>query len=411
VIYTGLVALLAAGSIAALPALDSAPSGSSPGVVTVAALLLASVITVLAARRAGQVNRGVGDDAAKLIDDTWVFAGALLLNPYGLMAVVMVTVLIESTLNTRSGRTMRTVFNLAAVWLAALAALFTFTALTDASTNGWVYVGAAITAGLVYLTVDKVLTVAMLTLLAGRPWRIDRANLFHGLAVEATLISHAIFLAWLWTVSPWTALLGVPTLVLLQQSLMHDDLRRRASTDAKTGAAAAGWWRDTASESLAAAREADQSTAVLVCDLDHFKRVNDTFGHLSGDEVLRDVADVLISATSHVPGSLVGRFGGEEFVILLPGMNTIEATAVAERVRAAIDEHSFLPAHEQGPLHATVSIGVASSPEHGIAVPAVLEAADRGVYAAKHGGRNQVATPDRAAAPDSPADLDEDVSA
>lgn len=134
--------------------------------------------------------------------------------------------------------------------------------------------------------------------------------------------------------------------------------------------------------------ETSKSFALLLIDVDHFKRVNDRFGHLVGDGCLRFIAN-LLSATLRVT-DLVGRFGGEEFMVLLPDSTPNSAMQVAEVLRAAIAKTPFgLP--DGGLLPLSVSIGVAlCTPEGGGDFDEVLEEADRGVYAAKQAGRNRV---------------------
>lgn len=124
---------------------------------------------------------------------------------------------------------------------------------------------------------------------------------------------------------------------------------------------------------------------VLLHDLDHFKSINDGFGHPVGDEVLRQVAR-LIQANCR-PGDLAVRYGGEEFLVAMPGIERDRAVEVAERLRQSIERHPW-DAIVRG-LVVTVSIGVAALAEAGDA-PALLTLADRRLYAAKHGGRNRV---------------------
>jgi two-component system cell cycle response regulator len=133
----------------------------------------------------------------------------------------------------------------------------------------------------------------------------------------------------------------------------------------------------------------DSSVALLMIDLDHFKRVNDTHGHLVGDAVLRDVAELLISG---VRGSdFVGRFGGEEFLVVLPDTDDDGAAAFAERIRERIDGHAF-GGRDGGPsLQMTASIGVATFPAALIeSVEDLFARADAALYRAKADGRNRV---------------------
>ncbi|MDI7862116.1 GGDEF domain-containing protein [Rhizobiaceae bacterium n13] len=125
----------------------------------------------------------------------------------------------------------------------------------------------------------------------------------------------------------------------------------------------------------------------MICDIDHFKRVNDTYGHQTGDRVIQCFADVLRQSTENVY-SLAGRFGGEEFVVLLPDMRLAQGQAVAEQIRLAFAgmDHAGIPAA----LHEiTVSIGIAESSD-AEGIDSLIERADRALYKAKRDGRNRV---------------------
>ncbi|WP_052026081.1 GGDEF domain-containing protein [Amycolatopsis vancoresmycina] len=123
-------------------------------------------------------------------------------------------------------------------------------------------------------------------------------------------------------------------------------------------------------------------------DLDHFKRVNDTHGHLAGDDVLRAVARAVRGEVRIYDA--VGRFGGEEFVVLLPGIGQGHSAAVAERIRDAVASLAVETAGGRRIDGLSVSIGVAVHPAAGSGVDEVLGAADKAVYEAKHTGRNRV---------------------
>jgi two-component system, cell cycle response regulator len=133
----------------------------------------------------------------------------------------------------------------------------------------------------------------------------------------------------------------------------------------------------------------DSTLALLMIDLDHFKRVNDTYGHLVGDDVLRDVA-ALLSDT--IRGSdIVARYGGEEFLMLLPETDDAGAEQFAERIRAAIDDHPFGEEADHPTLRLTASIGVAMFPAARIeSVEDLFARADAALYRAKADGRNRV---------------------
>ena len=134
----------------------------------------------------------------------------------------------------------------------------------------------------------------------------------------------------------------------------------------------------------------ETQVSLLLIDIDHFKRVNDSYGHLVGDDVLTDVGALLQSAVRSV--DVVARYGGEEFVIALPETGLMGATVFAERIRELIEEHRF--SHAGGSeLHLTASVGVACYPSPGLeTVEDLLATADQALYRAKAEGRNRVRT-------------------
>jgi diguanylate cyclase (GGDEF)-like protein len=123
----------------------------------------------------------------------------------------------------------------------------------------------------------------------------------------------------------------------------------------------------------------------LLTDIDHFKKVNDTYGHPTGDEVLRRVAAILKASARKI--DIVARYGGEEFAIVLEGTDRQGAFQLAERIRQEVEQQSF--ASQQGAFQATLSIGVASYPDDARDKADIIARADQSLYAAKHGGRNR----------------------
>jgi two-component system cell cycle response regulator len=170
----------------------------------------------------------------------------------------------------------------------------------------------------------------------------------------------------------------------------NEEARRLSLTDGLTGL-----WNRRQFE-LRAAQELERATrfgerfAVVLIDLDGFKAVNDTHGHLIGDAVLVEAAQRFVTHTREV--DTVARYGGEEFVFLLPQTDLDGARKVADKVRGEI---AVAPIDtENGPLTITLSAGVASHPRHGTSVDSLLRAADRALYAAKAAGKNRVVTAD-----------------
>jgi len=138
-------------------------------------------------------------------------------------------------------------------------------------------------------------------------------------------------------------------------------------------------------QELERAQRYSRSCALLFLDIDHFKALNDSYGHAAGDTVLREFASVLSTTIRSVDS--VGRWGGEEFVVILPEATPEEALDIAEGIRKAVSFHAF---EISGGLHLTCSIGVACYPDHACDQDALMTAADQAMYGAKRLGRNQV---------------------
>ena len=163
-------------------------------------------------------------------------------------------------------------------------------------------------------------------------------------------------------------------------------LRRSAELDALTGTLNRRAIDTCLSASFAQAWERNAPVAVLFVDMDHFKDINDTHGHAAGDECLRLLSETMRHSLR--PGDMLGRYGGEEFLVLLPGRDVAGAVAIAERIRTAI-EQQVLDCNGQS-LRMTVSVGVATRRMQERDPDAAVERADRALYAAKRAGRNRV---------------------
>lgn len=148
-------------------------------------------------------------------------------------------------------------------------------------------------------------------------------------------------------------------------------------------------YMDTHLKNLAlASLEKGKPMSLAIMDMDHFKMVNDTFGHDVGDEVLKQLAQYIIHATRSA--DLVARYGGEEFVVLMPETDFNAAYEVAERIRKKVETTPFIITHAQGTLPKTISIGVSTINHAGDTPEQLLKRADNYLYVSKHSGRNQV---------------------
>ncbi len=177
-------------------------------------------------------------------------------------------------------------------------------------------------------------------------------------------------------------------------ALLHDRIYRMATIDEGTGIFNRQYLMDMLKNEIRLARTGARPLSVIYYDLDHFKSVNDNFGHGAGDLVLRDSAALVKSLLR--AEDIVARLGGEEFIVVLPNTPLAEAAALAERIRAAVEAHPFALEVEtrsgrRSLVHRqTISLGVTQLAE-GMREPReVLDAADRQLYQSKHTGRNKV---------------------
>ena len=191
-------------------------------------------------------------------------------------------------------------------------------------------------------------------------------------------------------VNPVLAVFAVPTVLLARRFIMHAQLLAQSRIDTKTGLLNASTWEREATVEIARAVRTGSPLALALVDIDHFKVVNDTYGHLAGDKALRAVTDALRSQLRSY--DLAGRFGGEEFVVLLPQTREMDAINVAERLRAHIAALSIPVADgvESGPcIELTISVGVAALEGASRELTDMLAAADAALYYAKETGRNK----------------------
>jgi diguanylate cyclase (GGDEF)-like protein/PAS domain S-box-containing protein len=170
---------------------------------------------------------------------------------------------------------------------------------------------------------------------------------------------------------------------------LQEQLREQSTRDPLTGLYNRRYLEDHLARDLIRAERAEDPVSVIMFDLDHFKIINDTAGHLAGDEVLRIVAGV-IKAHSRA-SDICCRYGGEEFLMILPGMPEAAAITRAERLREVIA--TTCVDHEGSPIRMTASLGVAAFPGDGATGDQLIAAADRALYAAKRSGRNRVNGP------------------
>jgi diguanylate cyclase (GGDEF)-like protein len=331
-----------------------------------------------------------------LIDMTsvWTFAGVIAL-PAGLAALLALLIAAGMTvLRLRAGiHPYRQMFTAATVVLSCLAgsAVVHLTTTHLTQLTGSAGEAAIVLMSMVVYTAVNTTMIAGAIYLAARPLPV-RA-LFgtaeeNGLEVATLCLGGMTALTVIYT--PWLTVLSIVPLVVLQRGALIKQLEVAATTDPKTGLLNAVAWRQVAQKELARAGRDRHTVAVMIIDMDRFKAVNDTYGHLVGDAVLVAVAELLTAELRQYDS--IGRFGGEEFVAILPEVDLATARAVSDRILTRIRELEVfsqdVPSVPLGGFSA--SIGLALYPDNGGDVESLLHVADSALYAAKSAGRDRV---------------------
>lgn len=176
--------------------------------------------------------------------------------------------------------------------------------------------------------------------------------------------------------------------ISLENGFLYRKMETMATTDGLTGLTNHRTFQQRFADMLERAARHNHRVALLLCDVDHFKKVNDNYGHPIGDEVLRRVARVLQEVPRKI--DIPARYGGEEFAVLLDNVDLAQAKQVAERIRIEISR--VVVESDKGSLSVTESIGIAAFPDDGSDRATLIERADLALYHAKHTGRNRVVT-------------------
>jgi diguanylate cyclase (GGDEF)-like protein len=196
---------------------------------------------------------------------------------------------------------------------------------------------------------------------------------------------------WVYLIAPMVAavlpVVGTTAYLQLCSERIRRQWERAASTDYLTGLSNRRTLADAGERRVQQARRRGRALSVAVIDIDHFKQINDRFGHEIGDRALKHVAGHIEAACR--AGDLSGRQGGEEFVTVFDGLDNEAGVAAGERIRRAVESHPFVL--DGVPLTITVSLGLASLSDHDRTLDDLLRRADRALYLAKAAGRNRVA--------------------
>jgi diguanylate cyclase (GGDEF)-like protein len=364
-----------------------------PDLLEFALLLGCGMVSVAATPRVAYIKSGMARDFLTV----WVLPVAILLPPvYAMLTPIPLQVLTQWRV--LKGVPYRRVFTAAAISLTYGAASLLFRQFPDS------FAGPTIGTGRHALT--WVLAVAICEIVGGRGHHflivgaikltdpsVRLADLElnrEALQADFAEFDLSVLVTVVIAVNPVLAIAAVPTVLLARRFIMHAQLLAASRIDTKTGLLNAATWEMEAGIEISRAVRMRIPLAVALVDIDHFKVVNDTYGHLIGDKALRAVTDALQSQLRGY--DLAGRFGGEEFVVLLPQAREQDALNVAERLRSHIAGLS-IPVDDgdesAGCVRLTISVGVASLNGETRELTDLLAAADAALYHAKETGRNK----------------------
>src|SRR5919109_943911 len=247
---------------------------------------------------------------------------------------------------------------------------------------------AGVAAAIVFVVLNHLLLAIMLNLARGYSLLETGLFSFDGLSTDLVLAGLGVGVATFWRLNPWLIPFALAPLVLIHRSLAVPQLQAEARVDPKTGLFNARHFSASLAEELARAERFKRPLSLIMADLDLLREINNSYGHLAGDAVLKGIAEVFRAQLRDY--DVPARFGGEEFSILLPETPPAEAIEIAERIRRAVAAKPFDVETSSEPIRATVSIGVAGYPKDGHDANELIHQADLAVYRAKLQGRNRV---------------------
>ncbi|MFQ5856044.1 MAG: diguanylate cyclase [Anaerolineae bacterium] len=325
----------------------------------------------------------------------FLFAGVLLLHPSLFVLLVVVPHLIEwgkerwlDSPHLRDWYIQP--FNIAVHIIAGSAARWVHVALdTDTLMSRALPAVLAVTAAaLIYVLVNHGLIGLALVLGRGISLRESGVLDIENLLSDLIQLYLGYVVAVLWVLNPWLILPALSPLVLIYRALTVPQLRQAAQTDGKTGLWNAHHFARLFTAEMERAKRFERPLALIMADLDLLRNINNTYGHLAGDVVLARIGQIIRDTIREY--DIAGRFGGEEFAIVLPETELVEVQSLAERLRRAVESARFEVKTSPTPIQATMSLGVACFPADATQTDDLVHEADVAVYQAKLQGRNRV---------------------
>jgi diguanylate cyclase (GGDEF)-like protein/putative nucleotidyltransferase with HDIG domain len=368
------------GAVTGLAVLATAARLDAAAPTPIQWLALALLALAAAAAHVFPIRSAV-NGATYRMTNVFVIAGAVVL-PAALVALVPALAMTPDSWRgrRRPGVVKRWLFNVSqAVLTAQIAgALVTWTGAARLSTP--VDLVGLIGAAAAFTLTQATMVGVIIALNSNIP--LARAGTFAPPALlgESLIDVLALLVAGLWLTQPLLLTLVAPVLFIAYRMTRTAHMAHLAEVDSKTGLHNLRHLERVLEEEVGRSARLKRPLAVLLADLDHFKQVNDEYGHAAGDRVLREVAGILTDVFRK--GDVIARWGGDEFVVLLPDTEADEAAHLAERARAAVAGHGFEPV-DGALVRCTMSIGVALCPQDACDMEGLLGTADAAMYRAK----------------------------
>jgi diguanylate cyclase (GGDEF)-like protein len=323
------------------------------------------------------------------------FAAVLLLHPFLFVLLVVIPHLVEwAKKRLEDSPLLRDwyiqPFNIATHIIAGSAAGWVHTAL-NGDTAVFLTLSSvfAVTAAAVtYVLLNHLIIGLVLVLARGVSWSESGILDIENLSSDLIMLLLGSTVSVLWQLNPWLIIPALSPLVLMYRALMIPELRKQARTDEKTGLWNARYFVKLFTTEMERAKRFGRPLALIMADLDLLRNINNTYGHLAGDTVLAGIGQIIHENIREY--DIAGRFGGEEFTIVLPEVGSAEARSFAERLREAVEAASFVVRTSDTPIRTTISLGVACFPWDAAMPTDLIHESDVAVYHAKLKGRNCV---------------------
>jgi len=247
---------------------------------------------------------------------------------------------------------------------------------------------AIVTSAAGFTLINHLIVGLILYLARGENFKQSGAFNITPLLIDLTMLSLGASLAIVWAYNPYALILFLVPLYPFYKTLKIPALERKTETDTKTGLYNHGYFMAQLKHELQRANRYDRPLAIIMADLDLLRNINNTYGHLAGDEVLKGIATILKSTVREY--DVVARFGGEEFAILMPEANSGKALERAEYIRKTVEASSFTIPTSVNPIKVTMSLGVATREDFEQSGEEIIHNADTALYHSKTKGRNLV---------------------